>query len=170
MIKYIFAFAILLSSAVSMAASDSFLYINYAPDIRYTIDEFDSRITLDLKNELYGYGHSYGETQACATNSDVCVSFDFMALFRLPKGATLGSQYSEGDYQFTVSRLSKLSLLGVSYDVLFVDVKKGKKHTNSYFWEPHRGVVAIVAGNFENTAIPRSVFFLEGSEGVFAQR
>lgn len=162
------AFA-LLSCAAMPAYSGSVLYINHAPDVRYSVDGFDSRIAFDVEGSLFGYGNNYGNIIACEKNSTVCVSFDFMALYKLPEDAPVGSEYFEGDYGFKISRKSELYLLGVKYEVFRVDVAKNGKHANSYLWNAGRGVIAIIVPNFGNNKIPESIFFLKGPEGIYAK-
>lgn len=169
MINRFFALLVLSSCAVMPAHGESVLYINHAPDVRYSADELDSRIAFDAENGLFGYGNSYGEMVACVTESTACVSFDFMALYSLPDDASVGSEYSEGDYRFNVLRKYELRLLGVKHDVFRVDVAKNDKHANSYLWDTRQGVIAIIVPNFGNKEIPESIFFLHGSEGIYAK-
>lgn len=149
--------------------SESALYINFAPDTRYSADGHDSRIALDLKEGLFGYGHDYGKLAPCVDGSKGCITFDFMALYELPEDAAVGAEYAEGKHKFSVVRKVELSLLGSQRNVFRVDVAKDGKHSNSYLIDSTLGVVAIIIPNFGNSGIPESIFFLKGRAGVFAK-
>lgn len=151
------------------ARSESALYINFAPDSRYSADGHDSRISFDLENGLYGYGHDYGKLSPCEAGSSRCIAFDFMALYELPDDAAANAEYTEGSYRFSVAREVDLSLLGWQRTVLRVDVSKDGKRSNSYLIDPQLGVVAIIVQNFGNEEIPESIYFLKGPAGVFAK-
>lgn len=169
MINHVLVVLVLLSCAAMPALGKSVLYINHAPDVRYSVDGFDSRISFDIEEGLFSYGNDYGDITTCEKNSTSCVSFDFMALYKIPENTSVGSEYWEGSYRFKISRKSELHILGVKYDVFRVDVAKNDKRANSYLWNAGRGVIAIIVLNFENKEIPESIFFLQGSEGIYAR-
>lgn len=160
----------LLAACVTLPArSESALYINFAPDTRYSVDGYDSRISVDLEKGLYGYGHDYGKLTPCTDGSKGCITFDFMALYELPGDAAVGAEYAAGKHKFSVVRKVELSLLGSQRSVLRVDVAKDGKRSNSYLIDPQLGVVAIIVPNFGNKEIPESIFFLKGGAGLFAK-
>lgn len=159
-----------LAACVALPArGESALYVNSAPDMRYSVNGRDSRISFDLEKHLYGYGHDYGKLDPCADGSKGCITFDFMALYELPEGAATGDKYAAGQHRFNVAATVDLSLLGSHRNVFRVDVTKDGKRSNSYLFDHQLGVVAIIVPNFGDKEIPESIFFLQGSAGVFAK-
>jgi len=146
------------------------LYVNFAPDSRYSSNGQDSRIVFQLEKRLYSYGHDFGVLAPCADNSTECFAFDFMALHELPNSGVVGSEYAAGDYKFNVVKQVELSLLGLELHVFRVDVTKNGERSNSYLIDPKIGVVAIIVNNFGNKEIPESIFFLQGSVGIFGTK
>lgn len=152
--------------APRLAFAQSWTYVNYAPGAsRASVDQ-ESRITLVVDKGLFGYGHDYGKLGHCADTD--CLTFDFMALRGLPDSADVGSSYSNGAFTFTVSRAVNVNLVGQSHRTLRVDVRKYGNLVNSYLLDKEDGVIAIITPNFDLKAIPESIYFLEGRQGVFA--
>lgn len=149
-----------------LAAAQSWTYVNYAPESSGASVAQESRISLLVDKGLFGYGHDYGKLGRCADTD--CLTFDFMALRTLPASADVGSSYSNGPFTFVVSRAVNISLVGQVHQTLRVDARKDGKLANAYLFDRELGVIAIITPNFDLKAIPESIYFLEGSEGVFA--
>jgi len=171
MIKIIISFASFALAACTAlpARSESALYVNFAPDVHYSVNGRDSRISFDLERHLYGYGHDYGKLHPCVDGLTDCITFDFMALYKLPKGAAIGDKYTAGQHEFAVAETIHLALLGLRRNVFRVNVTKGGDQSNSYLFNPQLGVVAIIIPNFGKKDIPESIFFLQDPSGVFAE-
>jgi len=158
----------ILATCVALPAhGEKALYVNFAPDIRYSANGQDSIISFELEKMLYGYGHDYGKLVPCVNGSTKCISLDFMALYDLPDDAAVGSEYVVGSYRFKVVRTIELSIVGCQRTAYRVDVMKDGQHSNSYLADPKLGVIAIITPNFGNKNIPESIFFLQGRAGVF---
>lgn len=161
------ALALALSGIPVAAPAQSVLYINHAPDVRYSADGLDSRIGIDLEKDLYGYGHDYGRVLPCAGDKKKCIAVDFMALAQLPADIAVGTKFSTGAWDFEVSRQFRMSIAGGERDVLRVDVRKEGSPSNAYLYDSELGVLAVIVLNFENERIPESIFLLSGPAGVF---
>lgn len=62
---------------VSVTNAEAPLYINIAPDIRYSSNGVDSRITLVVEKALYAYGNEFGEIVGCGNEEPDCWSIWF---------------------------------------------------------------------------------------------
>jgi len=165
------AAAVALATTVvsNLAEAEDVLYVNYAPDMRYSANGVDSRLTILLEKGLFGYGNEFGKLEPCqAGGSSDCFKVDFMALYRVPDGGKIGDRYKEGEFTFTVVRTLSIPMLAESREVLEVDVVKGGAHANSFYFDVKRGVIGVKIRNFGNTSIPESVFFLERGNGLFS--
>jgi hypothetical protein len=165
------AVAVALATTVvsNLAGAEDVLYINYAPDLRYSANGVDSRLTILREKGLFGYGSEFGKLEPCQTGgSSDCLKVDFMALYRVPDGGKIGDRYKEGEFTFTVVRALSLPMLADSREVLEVDVVKGGAQANSFYFDKKRGVIGVKIKNFGNSSIPESVFFLERGNGLFS--
>ncbi|OBU69050.1 hypothetical protein A9K58_04785 [Stenotrophomonas maltophilia] len=163
------AVALIPTLASGMARADDVLYVNYAPDMRYSANGVDSRLVILREKGLFGYGNEFGKLEACqAGGSANCLKLDLMALYRLPDGAKIGDRYKEGEFTFTVIRGVSIPMLADGREVLKVDVAKGRVRANSFYFDKIKGVIGVGVRNFDNSAIPESVFFLDGGRGVFS--
>lgn len=162
--------ACVLFATTTPALADYALYINYAPDARYSSGGHDARIAIDADSGRFIDGHNLGNTSTCAEAGTKCLVLGFMGLYSLPENAAVGSRFVAGDYEFTVSEEFVLSLLGNERLVHRVEVTKQGEPANAYLFDPELGVVAILVRNFSNKDIPESVYLLSGRSGVFHRR
>ncbi|TPD98475.1 hypothetical protein FJP65_05705 [Stenotrophomonas maltophilia] len=163
------AVALAIAVVSSLAKADDVVYINYAPDMRYSVNGIDSRLTILREKGLFGYGSEFGKLEPCQTGGSLdCLKVDFMALYRVPDGGKIGDKYKEGEFTFTVVRALAIPMLADSREVLEVDVAKGDAQANSFYFDVKRGVVGVKIRNFGNGSIPTSVFFLERGNGLFS--
>lgn len=170
MIRSLASFCFVWAACVALPAqAEKALYINYAPDVRYSDNAQDSRIAFETKKGLYSLGHDYGKLVQCPGASGSCIAFDFMALLDLPGDAAIGAEYAVGGYRFNVARKVMLSITGCQREAYRVDVVKDGRHANSYLINSELGVIAIITPNFNNKEIPESIFFLQGRSGVFGK-
>ncbi|MCF3476645.1 hypothetical protein GUK69_11685 [Stenotrophomonas maltophilia] len=167
----------ILAAAVALASmvvsihsrADDALYINYAPDMRYSTNGVDSRLTILPGKGLFGYGSEFGKLEPCqASGSSDCLKIDFMALYKVPIGGKVGDRYKEGAFTFAVVKALSIPMLADDREVLKVDVERDGVHANSFYFDRKRGVIGVRVRNFGNSAIPESVFFLERGNGVFS--
>jgi len=167
----------LLATAVALATmvvsipsrADDVLYINYAPDMRYSANGVDSRLTILREKGLFGYGNEFGNLEPCQTGgSSDCLKVDFMALYKVPDGGKVGDRYKEGEFTFDVVEVLSIPMLADDREVLKVDVERDGVHANSFYFDRKRGVIGVGVRNIGNSAIPESVFFLERGNGVFS--
>ncbi|MFP7722222.1 hypothetical protein [Lysobacter sp. A3-1-A15] len=170
MIKFLSSFGFVLAACLAFPAqAEKALYINFAPDVRYSENGQDSRISFETEKGLYSLGHDYGKLVQCADASRNCIAFDFMALLELPEDAAVGAEYAVGSYRFHVTRKVDLPISGCQRQAFRVDVTKDGKRSNSYLINAELGVVAIITPNFSNKEIPESIFFLHGRSGLFGK-
>jgi hypothetical protein len=165
--KYLLATFLLLAAVPAPAVSETALYINHAPDIRYAEDG-DARIAFIPGEGLYSFGHDFGKIEPCASNLDECIRFDFMALRALSESDQVGTSHREGVHEFRVTNESELRILGMSRRVLRVEVTMGGEPANAYLFDRERGVIAIIVYNEKNENIPESLFLLAACDGIFA--
>ena len=146
-----------------------YTYINYAPDVRYSLNDVDSRIGVDMSAMLYGYGHMVEPIRPCDADLSQCVAIDFMGFYRIPPRTALGSVFRSGEFEFKVTASRKLSLVGRTIQAAQVEVRFKGAPSNSYLFNQERGVIGIFVNNGNTLDIPRSFFALEGAKGMLAK-
>lgn len=159
---------VLLAGATQVVHAEEALYVNYAPDLRYSANGLDSRIAVLPDKGLYGFGHDFGKLAACADAAENCLVLDHMALLELAEDVAAGAVYKVGAFEFRVVRLTEVSFAGLQRQAYRLDVSKNGIPSNSYLHDSELGVVAIITRNFGNREIPESIFLLRGSAGIFA--
>lgn len=169
--KYVIGlFLVLIACRAHCSVSDSYLYVSYSPDKRYSPNGLDSRIALIPGERLFGYGHGFGQMFPCMTGRSDCVSFSGMAVLQLPESTVVGDAFDVGEYHFQVKAQQSLLLLGCSYDALRVEVRKNNEFSNSFLFSATKGVIAIGTKNAEDENVPELLFLLAGDEGLFARK
>lgn len=156
--------------ASGIARAEEFTYVNYAPDVRYSANGQDSRIVILPDEGLYGFGHDFGKSVACAELEADCIAMDYMAFLKIPMNAKVGSRFIRGNFSFEVVAEQDLIVLGKSYPVYRVDVSREGVAAVTYLHHPEHGILAIIARNFDNDKIPTSIFLLAGATGLFGAR
>ncbi len=144
-----------------------FVYISYAPDVRYSINGKDAKIVLVPEKSGYSYGHDFGNLRACSPEASQCLALDFMAVAAVPPEVRPGSKFSEGEFTFEVGELTELRVLGTTESAYLVTVKKRGLLANRYYFSRVHGVIGIVVLNFENKQIPESIFLIASQNGLF---
>lgn len=146
-----------------------YTYVNYAPDVRYTLNDVDSRIGVDTSAMVYGYGHMIEPIRPCDSDLSRCITIDFMGFYRVPPRTPLGSVFRSGEFEFKVTANRKLSIVGRTLQAAQVEVRFKGALSNSYLFNQERGVVGIFVNNENTPDIPQSFFVLEGEKGMLSK-
>jgi hypothetical protein len=91
-----------------------------------------------------------------------------MAVSRVDDNLSVGDTFRVGERRFVLRAELSFEILGRNEKAIRIDVFRGKEHTNSFFFNRCRGVLAIAVVNHGNDRIPESLFFSKGSSGLFS--
>lgn len=114
--------------------AEHFTYINYSPDIRYSLNKSDSRINFDCGTSGYSYGNIFGNFTSWNEAGNKYFSFDFMAIAAFAEQPKIGDTFKSKNFIFDIVENKSLNVLGQNIDALKVNVKNKGEFANSFLY------------------------------------